>query len=262
MINNMRFELSFKDIPQLESKLNFCKLNKIKNINIPCKGSIKKEFFNMTFEYIKKNYEDFNVVYHYSLFHQYFKNREISYNLFLDFVKKCSANNNLEILLVSGTNKKKNFNATNVLSDLKSENLNKKLGISYNPYLKKYYSIFSERDRCLEKISSGLIKSIWLQFGTDIKLLESEFIYLKNRYIFNKVIFFGSLFIPSRQFIARFRYRPWKGVYISDKYLNSLDDFYSFTKDLIDFYTANNIVPVVETDFSSLEKLEFIKSFL
>ena len=41
MINNIRFELSFKNIAQLENKLNFCKFNGINNINIPCKGNIK-----------------------------------------------------------------------------------------------------------------------------------------------------------------------------------------------------------------------------
>ena len=41
MINNIRFELSFKNISQLDNKLNFCKLNNIKNINIPCKGLIR-----------------------------------------------------------------------------------------------------------------------------------------------------------------------------------------------------------------------------
>ena len=55
MISNLRFELSFKDISQLENKLNFCKLNRIKNLNIPCKGSIKKDFFNTTIKYITNN---------------------------------------------------------------------------------------------------------------------------------------------------------------------------------------------------------------
>ena len=54
MISNLRFELSFKNISQLENKLNFCKLNNIKNINIPCKGSIKKEFFNSIIKYVSK----------------------------------------------------------------------------------------------------------------------------------------------------------------------------------------------------------------
>ena len=55
MNNNTRFELSFKNIAQLENKLNFCKLNNIKNINIPCKGNIKKELFYSTINYISRN---------------------------------------------------------------------------------------------------------------------------------------------------------------------------------------------------------------
>jgi len=67
MNNNIRFELSFKNISQLEKKLNFCRSNNIKNINIPCKGFIKKELFNSTINYISKNFHEFNVTYHYSL---------------------------------------------------------------------------------------------------------------------------------------------------------------------------------------------------
>ena len=56
MNNNIRFELSFKNISQLNYKLNFCKFNNIKNINIPCKGLIKNDLFNSTIKYISKNY--------------------------------------------------------------------------------------------------------------------------------------------------------------------------------------------------------------
>ena len=67
--------------------------------------------------------------------------------------------------------------------------------------------------------------------------------------------------IPSKQFIARFKFRPWKGVHISEKYLFSLEEFYCFTKDLVRFYNKNNITPISETDFSSLEKLNSVYSF-
>ena len=85
MINDLRFELSFKNIPQLENLLNFCKFSEIRNINIPCKGSIKKELLNSTVNYISKNFQEFNVTYHYSLFHQYSQNKNKSYEEFLDF---------------------------------------------------------------------------------------------------------------------------------------------------------------------------------
>ena len=73
---------------------------------------------------------------------------------------------------------------------------------------------------------------------------------------------FGSLFIPSKQFIARCKFRPWKEVHISEKFLNSLDKFFDFTSDLVSFYKNNNITPLIESDFSSSEKLYSAYSFL
>jgi len=263
MNQNIRFELSFKNISQLENKLNFCKLNNIKNINIPCKGLIKKELFNSTTKYISKNFNEFNVTYHYSLYHQYSKDKNQSYQDFLDFIKNSHINRNYAILLVSGSNKKKNFESIDALAYLQKENnLKVKLGIAYNPYLKKYYKISSERERFERKISTGLINSIWFQYGTDIKVLQNEVTYLKNVVKEEKLNLFGSLFIPSKQFIARFKFRPWKEVYISEKCLYALENFFDFTKYLVSFYKKNNITPVIESDFSSLEKLDSIYSFL
>ena len=262
MISNLRFELSFKNISELENKLNFCKLNKINNINIPCKGNIKKDFLNSTIKYISNNHQEFNVTYHYSLYYQYSQNKEKSYQDLLDFLKNSNSNRNYEILLVSGSNKKKNFDAINVLSKIKEEkNLKVKLGIAYNPYLKKYYEDTSERERLDRKLSSGLINSIWLQYGTDIKVLQNEVTYIKKVAKYEKINLFGSLLIPSKQFIARFKFRPWKGVHISDKCLCSLDDYYDFTKDLVCFYKKNNITPVIETDFASSKKLDSVYNF-
>ena len=262
MNNNLRFELSFKNISQLEEKLNFCKFNKISNINIPCKGPIKKELFNSTIKYISKNYQEFNVTYHYSLYHQFSKNLEKSYKDLFTFLKNSYSNRNYEILLVSGSKKKKNFDSVNVLSNIKKEkNLDVKLGVAYNPYLKKYYNVHSERERLEMKISSGLINSIWFQYGTDIKLLQNEITYLKKAKKYEKLNLFGSLLIPSKQFIARFKFRPWKGVHISKNYLHALEDFYNFTRDLVCFYEKNNITPVIETDFSSSKKIVSVKSF-
>ena len=270
MNNNLRFELSFKDILHLEKKLNFCISNKINRINIPCKGHIKKKFLYETIDFIADKYRDLDVIYHYSLFHQYTKNREKSYLEFLNFIERCLDHKNSDILLVSGSNKKKEFDVLDVLNNLQNEKRKKiGIGIAYNPYLSKTNNDFEERGRFTKKISTGLIKSIWLQFGTDIKLLETEINFLKKTIINNSnkkqnhnIKIFGSLLIPSLQFIARFKFRPWKGVYISEKYLYSLDDFNRYTKDLFDFYLDNNICPLIETEFSSKEKLEDIYNLL
>ena len=260
MFNKLRYELSFTNISQLDKKLQFCKINNIKNINIPCKGPIKKELFYSTIKYILKNFQEFNITYHYSLFHQYSKNKEKSYLDLLDFLKNSNSNRNYQILLVSGSNKKNNFEVINVLNDIKKENLKIKLGTAYNPYLKKYFNISTERERFERKISSELINSIWFQYGTDINVLQTEINFIKKAKD-EKLNLFGSLLIPSKQFVARFRFRPWKGVHIADKYLYSLEAFYSYTRDLISIYKNNNITPVIETDFTSIEKLNTVYSF-
>jgi len=41
-----------------------------------------------------------------------------------------------------------------------------------------------------------------------------------------------------------------------------LENFFDFTNDLISFYKKNNITPVIESDFSTSEKLHYVYSFL
>ena len=128
--------------------------------------------------------------------------------------------------------------------------------------MKKYYRISSERERFERKFSTGLINSIWFQYGTDIKVLQNELTYLKKIAKDEELNLFGSLFVPSKQFISRFKFRPWKEVYISEKCLFALDNFFDFTRDLTIFYKNNNITPVIESDFSSSEKLNSAYGFL
>jgi len=42
----------------------------------------------------------------------------------------------------------------------------------------------------------------------------------------------------------------------------ALDKFFDFTSDLVSFYKNNNITPLIESDFSSSEKLDSVYSFL
>ena len=68
-----------------------------------------------------------------------------------------------------------------------------------------------------------------------MKVLQNEVNYLKKLAKYENINLFGSLLIPSKQFIARFKFRPWKGVHISEKFICSLDNFYldmNFLKNL------------------------------
>ena len=58
-----------------------------------------------------------------------------------------------------------------------------------------------------------------------------------------------------------FNLSPFLEVNIHSLFLYSLDKFFDFTSDLVSFYKNNDITPVIESDFSSSEKLDSVYSF-
>ena len=106
------------------------------------------------------------------------------------------------------------------------------------------------------------VSQVCLTLEKEIRFLNDSVLNNSSHSKDKNVKIFGSLLIPSKEFISRFKFRPWKGVFISEKYLNSLDDFYAFTKDLIEMYLDNNICPIIETECSSIKKLHDIHSLM
>ena len=261
MFKEFRIEISFRNIEQMKKKIEFLQNNNIFKINIPCKGLIKKDFLIETVEYIGKNYPSLDVIYHYSLNHQYTKNNIESYKYFLKFIEKCVAFNNKEILLISGSKKRNGFDVINVLNQLKKDINNKiSFGIAYNPYFSTNEDIEEERNRLSEKLSSGIINSIWLQLGSDINLLKDGILFfnedIKNN-IKNlaEIKVYGSLFVPSKQSLSRFKFRPWKGVFFSNDYLNSLEKANEITLDILKFYSENKIDLLIESECITNQQL-------
>ncbi len=269
MSSNFRLELSFKSIDELDKKIKFCVNNNILNINIPCKGVIKKTLLENVIEFIGTNYSSLDVVYHYSCNHQYALSIDNSYLGLFEYISKCIKYNNQDILLVSGTTKKQSFESLIVLNNLKKIiKSGYKFGVAYNPYFPQRNDMDNERKRFLNKLKSGLIKSVWFQFGSDVNRLKSEIIFIKEELkkyseIHNyNISIYGSLFVPTKQFLARFNFRPWKSVFLSNEYLSSLDYADEITKDIAEIYSINNIFPLIETQCTSLKDLENIYKLL
>ena len=263
MFEPFRAEISFKSLEQLNQKIEFLVKNNILNINIPCKGNIKKDFLFEIIEYLGVNYSNLNVIYHYSFYHQFIKNKKESYEYFLNFIDKCYSFKNKEILLVSGSKKRKDFNTISILNQLRYYfKPNIKFGIAFNPYFPLIQDINEEKTRLLEKLSSGLINSIWLQLGSDVNLLEKSILFLKENTKDKDIKLYGSLFVPSKQNLARFKFRPWKGVFFSDQYLNSIEKANHETIEILKIYLKHEIDVLVESECSSIKQLENAKSIL
>ena len=270
MFNDYRVEISFKDFYQLKRKLDFCLNKKIYKINIPCKGNIKKDFLLEVVKFIGSKYKKFDVIYHYSFYHQFQNNKNLSYQKFLNFLEvNKTYNKSNQILLVSGSTKRNQFEALHILEKLKFDlTKNSKFGVAFNPYFLKESDNKIERNRLMDKLNSYSVNSIWLQFGSEINQLASEINFLNEmigksqKIIYNKIDIYGSLFIPSKQFLARFKFRPWRGVYLSDKYLNSLEESGKITKNIIDFYLTNSIIPLVETELCTEKQFLEANNFI
>ena len=143
------------------------------------------------------------------------------------------------------------------------------IGVAFNPYLPSF--LFEEEILRLEKkLQSGLVGSIWIQFGTDYKLLKSRIERLlnlisttiNNNSKISKLMIFGSILIPSRQFLARFKFRPWKGVYCSNEFLESVDFANNIIKELLITYKQYDICPLIETAIKTDEHLNKLNMIL
>ena len=264
MKKELRVEISFKDLKQLKNKIDFLLNRDIYKINIPCKGLIKKDFLLEAVKYIGTNYKEAEVIYHYSLFHQFSRDQNNSFNDLLKFIKFAREYDKKELLLISGSRKKKNFEVTNILDKFKSEDI--KFGVAYNPYFIKKNDISLERNNLIKKVNSGLVKSIWLQFGSNPQALEKEIKFIKKNIrdqsnIFNNEIkVYGSILVPSKQFLARFKFRPWRGVYLTQDFLNSLEYSKSITTETYKSYCRNDIIPLVETECSTIKQFNEVKN--
>ena len=272
-LNNIRIEISFKSFDELRKILSFYQKNNLYKINIPCKNGLKKDFLLDSIKISREEFPNIDIIPHFSILHEFKRNRintQASLNNFVHVIKNLGCK---ELLLVSGSQKRSSLDSVSALDMLKSNIFSSNndifIGVAFNPYLQGF--MFEQEILRLEKkLESGLVKSIWFQFGSDYKLLKSRMQTIKNiiskfKYEDSKrsqIKFFGSVLIPSKQFLARFKFRPWKGVYCSDEFLESIDVANEETIKLLQTYKEYEIYPVIETNTSNENYLNNLKRLL
>ena len=272
-LNNLRIEISFKSFDELRLILSFCQQNKLNKINIPCKNNLKKDFLLNSIRISREEFPDLDLIPHFSILHEFKRNRVNTIESFIKFfnvVKRLGCN---ELLLISGSQKRSTLDASSTLSYLNEKKIfsysDLSIGVAFNPYLNSI--LFKKEIIKLEKkLQSGLVKSVWIQFGTEFTLLESridivkKLIFEAEKANYNKINIklFGSILIPSKQFLARFKYRPWKGVYCSKEFLESVDSASNLVTNLLKLYKKFDIYPLIETDVSNDDKLNSLLTIL
>ena len=267
-LTSIRTEISFYSFSQLRLILAFYEKNNLFRINIPCKNNLKKDFLLNSIKIAREEFPNINIIPHFSIFHEFRNNRLNTINSFIYFLQVVNKLGCNEVLLVSGSKERATLNSVSTLEYLKGNNLfsfnDLSIGVAFNPYLTNV--LFDQEIVKLEKkIESGLVKSIWIQFGTDITILESRIKLLKQIILSNEksnINLYGSILIPSKQFLARFRYRPWKGINCSQDFLGSIEYARYIIKMLLKTYKKYDICPIIETDLSTDDKLNTLKTIL
>ena len=266
-ITEIRIEISFKSFDELRNTLSFYQRNNLYKINVPCKNTLKKDFLLKSIEIAKDEFPNIDIIPHFSILHEFKRNRVNTMDSFLNFMQAIKYYGCNQVLLVSGSQKRASLDSVSALCMLKDNSLffnqDISFGVAFNPYLPPY--LFDEEILRLEKkLQSGLVSSIWIQFGTDYKLLKSRIEILsrmisatinKNPKI-SKISLFGSILIPSKQFLARFKYRPWKGVYCSNEFLESEEMAHKIITNLLKTYKQNEICPLIETNITTDKHLK------
>ena len=271
-LNDLRIEISFKSLSELRNLLSFCQQNNLLKLNLPCKNYLKKEFLLTSIKISREEYPDFNIIPHYSVAHQFSRNSKDTQKDLIQFIKFVEGLGCKEILLISGSQKKATLDSVKALNNIKNTPLYKDnvfFGVAFNPYLPE--KLFEEElNRLKLKINSGLVSSIWFQFGTDFELLERRISLLEN-IISNclygnttnpNIFLYGSIFIPSKMFLARFKFRPWKGVYCSPQFLESVDFANEIVVRILSVYKKYNIYPIVESNISTDSELKSLKNLV
>ncbi len=272
-MHEFRFEVSFNTLDELRSKLSFYLNNNIYGINIPCKGNIKKIFLLQAIMICRTEFPSIKLIPHFSIQHEFDFTKDSTIRNLINFLLLSNTLECEDVLLVSGSSRRSTLDTLSSLHYL-SDNPNmvkgiKPLGVAYNPYYTDFLSV-NEICRLKSKLLSGFVGSIWIQFGTNVIDLDEKITSLKmiltSHYKANpnttKIILYGSILIPSKLFNSRFRFRPWKGVYCSEPFLNSLDYANEVIAKMFSIYKKHGIVPIIATDTSNEKKLLSINNFV
>ena len=208
-----------------------------------------------------------DVCIHYSLKYNTQKSVEQSFSYFNGFLTKAEEMGVKEVMIISGSGDKKALNTVSCLEMLgKSENsaTNVDIAVAFNPYFPDPKSRAVEVERLNEKLATGMVSAIYLQFGSDLNLLREGLNAIQAALVSNgnmsrkckgkeaKLInVLGSVMIPSKQLLARMKFRPWNGVYLSSTFLSDVPTAESIVREMLEIYKSFNVEPLVETAFKN-----------
>ena len=218
-----------------------------------------------------------NVCIHYSLKYNSQKTVNQSFAYFSGFLTKAENMGVAEVMIVSGSGDKKAFNAVTCLQMLRdSEKCSTPvdIAIAFNPYFPDPKSRSIEINRLHEKLASGMVSSIYLQFGSDMTLLKEGLTEVQNaldtyekldilkRKNPKDIKVIGSVMIPSKVLLARMKFRPWNGVFLSESFLSDVPTAEKIVLEMLATYRSFGVEPLIETAFKTDNDANYVLRLL
>jgi hypothetical protein len=253
----MRVELFFKSPPQALATIGLLLPTpvEISGFNLPNK--VSKDCTLETALAIKEAYPAArDLCVHYSLKYNAEKTVEGAADrlrLFLNDAERAGAS---KVLLVSGGaggggKMRKKVNTVTVLQQLQQEGLvlspGIEVGVAFNPYYPAPYAR-EEFERLQDKLATRLVSHVWINFGSDTRALEAALVALAALDLRARgVRLIGSLFVPSKALLAKFRFRMWSGLYLSEQYMESVEGATQVTAAIQALYARFGVEPLIES---------------
>lgn len=281
-----RVELFFKSPSELRDRVRFLRSSGVSSFNLVNKD--KKDDVEAWVDTIREVCPEADVCAHYSLKHNKVprKGNDEHGELLLKSLEGTGAD---EVLLVSGGGKKKAWNTVAALralqkaadgggrtSSVGENNNNKnqntagvafpKIAVAYNPYFPSRDDLDRENQRLKEKLATGCVSKIYLQFGTDPEALKNGLGFIRENNNNNNgsdaIAIAGSLFLPTKKLIAQQKFRPWNGVFLGDRFLNGPGEATAIVIETMKLYEAHNVEMLweapgirTETDMDAVREL-------
>jgi hypothetical protein len=165
------------------------------------------------------------------------------------------------VLLVSGSIKTNEWNAAVALQKLTKDSAESKhkVAVAYNPFFPDQKDRDQERRTLETKFQTGKVSKVYLQFGTNLEVLEEALKYLSSPSKDSK----PEMFLPTKVLIAQQKFRPWKGVFLSDEFLSGPDGARQVIVDILRLYKKYDVELLFEAPGIRNDKdMEMVESLL
>lgn len=234
---NLIHEIVLKD-QEFDTKLQ-SQLIDLENAVISLPNKSKDISILDTIHQIQSINPKLTIIPYYSLrFHQA-KTLDETAQEFLTLLEQLALFHIPEVLLISGVPKSQ-YTTIDIVSCIQPQYQDKypHIAIAYNPFLSDE-ELKQENQLLQDKIKTELISSVYLQIGIDNDAIQQAVEYI--RLLQPNIDIYMSLMNPSPIRLAQFKYRPWKGVILSQEYLDSSQKAKEINQNLYDLAQRLNI---------------------